>query len=66
VIDKRRVRKDRVHEPGADFWPLAMTRELDDLILWLRANERAVPAEVPVIRRCRPRTSTCARQWMWA
>jgi len=23
----------------ADFWPLAMTRELDDLILWLRANE---------------------------
>jgi benzoyl-CoA-dihydrodiol lyase len=30
---------DRVHELGADFWPLAMTRELDDLILWLRANE---------------------------
>ncbi|HEY2098629.1 MAG TPA: enoyl-CoA hydratase-related protein, partial [Pseudonocardia sp.] len=29
----------RVHELGADFWPLAMTRELDDLILWLRANE---------------------------
>ncbi|GAB3969656.1 2,3-epoxybenzoyl-CoA dihydrolase [Actinoallomurus acanthiterrae] len=23
----------------ADFWPLAMTRELDDLILWLRVNE---------------------------
>jgi benzoyl-CoA-dihydrodiol lyase len=23
----------------ADFWPLAMTRELDDLILWLRTNE---------------------------
>ncbi len=22
----------------ADFWPLAMTRELDDLILWLRTN----------------------------
>jgi benzoyl-CoA-dihydrodiol lyase len=29
----------RVHELGARFWPLAMTRELDDLILWLRANE---------------------------
>jgi benzoyl-CoA-dihydrodiol lyase len=28
-----------VHELGADFWPLAMTRELDDLILRLRANE---------------------------
>jgi benzoyl-CoA-dihydrodiol lyase len=23
----------------ANFWPLAMTRELDDLILWLRTNE---------------------------
>lgn len=30
---------ERVHEMGADFWPLAMTRELDDLILRLRANE---------------------------
>jgi benzoyl-CoA-dihydrodiol lyase len=30
---------DRVHQLGAEFWPLAMTRELDDLILWLRANE---------------------------
>ncbi len=30
---------ERVHELGADFWPLAMTRELDDLILRLRANE---------------------------
>jgi benzoyl-CoA-dihydrodiol lyase len=26
-------------EIDADFWPLAMTRELDDLILWLRTNE---------------------------
>jgi benzoyl-CoA-dihydrodiol lyase len=25
--------------PGADFWPLAVTRELDDLILRLRTNE---------------------------
>jgi benzoyl-CoA-dihydrodiol lyase len=26
-------------EQGAEFWPLAMTRELDDLILHLRTNE---------------------------
>jgi benzoyl-CoA-dihydrodiol lyase len=30
----------RVHELGARFWPLAMTRELDDLVLRLRTNER--------------------------
>ncbi len=28
-----------LHAQGADFWPLAMTRELDDLILDLRTNE---------------------------
>jgi benzoyl-CoA-dihydrodiol lyase len=28
-----------VHDQGAGFWPLAVTRELDDLILDLRANE---------------------------
>jgi len=28
-----------VHDQGAGFWTLAMTRELDDLILDLRANE---------------------------
>jgi benzoyl-CoA-dihydrodiol lyase len=28
-----------VYALGADFWPLAITRELDDLILDLRANE---------------------------
>ena len=26
-------------EQGTGFWPLAVTRELDDLILWLRTNE---------------------------
>jgi len=26
-------------EQGAGFWPLAVTRELDDLIMWLRTNE---------------------------
>jgi len=26
-------------ERGDGFWPLAVTRELDDLILWLRSNE---------------------------
>ena len=30
---------DAVHDQGADFWPLAVTRELDDLILDLRTNE---------------------------
>jgi len=29
----------QVHEQGADFWTLALTRELDDLILDLRTNE---------------------------
>ena len=29
----------QMHAQGADFWPLAMTRELDDLILDLRTNE---------------------------
>ncbi|GEL17912.1 2,3-epoxybenzoyl-CoA dihydrolase [Pseudonocardia asaccharolytica] len=29
----------RVHELGDTFWPLAMARELDDLILRLRINE---------------------------
>ena len=28
-----------LHALGAEFWPLAMTRELDDLILDLRTNE---------------------------
>ncbi|MEV5703807.1 2,3-epoxybenzoyl-CoA dihydrolase [Actinoallomurus sp. NPDC052274] len=28
-----------VYAQGADFWPLALTRELDDLILDLRTNE---------------------------
>jgi benzoyl-CoA-dihydrodiol lyase len=28
-----------IHKQAADFWPLAVTRELDDLILRLRANE---------------------------
>jgi benzoyl-CoA-dihydrodiol lyase len=28
-----------MHAQGAAFWPLAVTRELDDAILWLRTNE---------------------------
>jgi len=31
-----------VHRQGADFWTLAVTRELDDLILDLRTNETAL------------------------
>ena len=30
---------DGVISQGADYWPLALTRELDDLILHLRTNE---------------------------
>ena len=50
----------QVHEQGADFWTLALTRELDDLILDLRTNElelgtwvlrtRGDPAEGPRLR----------------
>ncbi len=31
-----------IHASGADFWPLAMARELDDLILHLRTNEEEI------------------------
>jgi benzoyl-CoA-dihydrodiol lyase len=30
---------DALHRQGSDYWTLAMTRELDDLILHLRTNE---------------------------
>jgi benzoyl-CoA-dihydrodiol lyase len=30
------------HAQGADFWPLAVARELDDLVLHLRANEEPI------------------------
>ena len=30
---------DAIHQQGAGFWPLAVARELDDLILDLRTNE---------------------------
>ncbi len=33
---------DEVTELGCAFWPLALARELDDLILHLRANEEAI------------------------
>jgi benzoyl-CoA-dihydrodiol lyase len=31
-----------VHQEGAGFWPLALARELDDLILHLRCNEEEI------------------------
>ena len=31
-----------IHAAGAGFWPLALARELDDLILHLRANEEEI------------------------
>ena len=33
---------DAIHAVGADFWPLALARELDDAILHLRFNEPAL------------------------
>ena len=33
---------DTIHTQGAQFWPLAIARELDDLILHLRTNEPAI------------------------
>src|SRR5207245_29386 len=41
LVDKRRVRRDRaaIREAGVAFWPRALARELDDLILHLRTNE---------------------------
>jgi benzoyl-CoA-dihydrodiol lyase len=33
---------EAIHAAGAAFWPLAVARELDDLILHLRANEEEV------------------------
>jgi benzoyl-CoA-dihydrodiol lyase len=31
-----------IHDAGVAFWPLALARELDDLILHLRANEEGI------------------------
>ena len=31
-----------IHDGGASFWPLAMARELDDLLLHLRLNEPSI------------------------
>ena len=33
---------DRIREAGCAFWPLALARELDDLILHLRTNEEEI------------------------
>jgi benzoyl-CoA-dihydrodiol lyase len=33
---------DAIHSAGAQWWPLAMARELDDLILRLRTNEAEI------------------------
>jgi benzoyl-CoA-dihydrodiol lyase len=33
---------DAAHELGADFWPLALARELEDAILHLRFNEETI------------------------
>jgi benzoyl-CoA-dihydrodiol lyase len=40
--DEAPASMDGVHALGASFWTLAMTRELDDLILDLRSNETEI------------------------
>ena len=64
-----------IHAAGADFWPLAVARELDDLILHLRANEEEIGLWVlrttgarrpgggarPAARAARGATGSCAR-----
>ena len=44
---------DEVHALGAAFWTLAVTRELDDLILDLRTNETEIGTWVLAHRRGR-------------
>ena len=39
---RRRATSRRLHSVGADFWPLAIARELEDAILHLRFNEETV------------------------
>ena len=36
----RYAKNTAVFEQGVDYWPLAMTRALDDLVLRLRTNEQ--------------------------
>ncbi|MCY4480259.1 MAG: hypothetical protein OXB97_10210 [Rhodospirillales bacterium] len=36
------AKPDAIHAAGAEFWPLALARELDDAILHLRFNEPAL------------------------
>jgi benzoyl-CoA-dihydrodiol lyase len=48
-----------VHALGDQFWTLAMTRELDDLILDLRTNEPAIGTWVFRTRGCAERVLAC-------
>ena len=55
-----------IHAAGAGFWPLAVARELDDLILHLRANEEEIGLWVLRTtgargRWWRPTTGCCAQ-----
>ena len=53
-----------VYAQGAAFWPLAVARELDDLILDLRTNETEIGTWVcatdgDAAAACWPTTSCC-------
>ncbi|WP_406277377.1 2,3-epoxybenzoyl-CoA dihydrolase [Nocardia sp. NBC_00881] len=41
-VDRAPAHMDAAAEQGAAFWPLALTRQLDDLILRLRTNETTI------------------------
>ncbi|MCQ4080803.1 2,3-epoxybenzoyl-CoA dihydrolase [Streptomyces sp. RB6PN25] len=41
-VDAPPVDGAAIHAQGADYWPLAVTRALDDLILHLRTNEQEI------------------------
>jgi benzoyl-CoA-dihydrodiol lyase len=53
------------HEQGAAWWPLAMTRELDDLILHLRTNELEIGTWVVTTQGC-PAAVAAAEAFMLA
>ncbi len=42
AAERAAVSLEDAYDQGADFWPLAMARELDDAILHLRFNEPAI------------------------
>ena len=62
---------DAIHAAGADFWPLALARELDDAILHLRFNEPALgtwilktAGEADYVAAADAALAACADDWL--